>query len=151
MTDNEIIKALKLCVTNDYFGHNCKVCPFKPHGAVCTSVMLRCVFELINRQKAEIEALRMDNQQLQSDIANANMNADHALAEIERLTNTQRIYPNDFCGVLCDFAEERIAKAKAQAIKEFAERVKLLNQENLIIWNEHIDNLAKEMVGDASG
>ena len=37
---------------------------------------------------------------------------------------------------------------KAEAYKEFADMVKLLNQKNLIIWNEQIDNLLKEMVGE---
>lgn len=60
MTDEQIIKAFKLCVTNDYFEHNCKECPFKPHGAVCMVVMLRHALDLINRQKAEIERLEKE-------------------------------------------------------------------------------------------
>ena len=38
-----------------------------------------------------------------------------------------------------------IERARAEAIKEFAERVKMLNNTNLILWNEQIDQIAKEM------
>lgn len=50
--------------------------------------------------------------------------------------------------VLARQLPELASAIQADAIKEFAERIKLLNQENLIIWNEQIDNLVKEMVGD---
>ena len=45
-------------------------------------------------------------------------------AEIERLTVPKELIDDDFCGVVCEFAEELIKKAKAEAIKEFAERLK---------------------------
>ena len=75
--------------------------------------------------------------------------------EIERLKGIV-ISPSkdhmDFCGVLCDYAEELIDKAKSEAYKEFAERLK---EEALpkCDWDncvdvEDIDNLLKEMVGD---
>lgn len=47
--------------------------------------ILRETINFMYRKHSELEALRMDNQQLQSDIANANMNADHAMAENARL------------------------------------------------------------------
>ena len=37
---------------------------------------------------------------------------------------------------------------KAEAYKECIEKVKILNQNNLILWNEQLDNLLKEMGGD---
>ena len=46
---------------------------------------LLAAIKFMHRTYSEIEALRMDNQQLQSDIANANMNADHTMAENARL------------------------------------------------------------------
>ena len=39
--------------------------------------------------------------------------------------------------------------AKAEAIKEFAERVKVVVKFNYIVWDEQIDYIVKEMVGDA--
>lgn len=37
---------------------------------------------------------------------------------------------------------------KSEAYKECLEKVKILNQNNLILWNEQLDNLLKEMVGE---
>ncbi len=41
-----------------------------------------------------------------------------------------------------------VSKIRAEAIKEFAGRVKILNNENLFLWKEDIDDLVKEMVGE---
>ena len=156
MTDNEIIKALRECTNNGYNSEDgtCRRCPlqdFSPAPEECMTELLRNALNLINRQKAEIKALRMDNQQLQSDIINANMNADHALAEIERLTAERDVMHQDVIA-----AEEyawQCKTAKAEAYKEFAERVKLefyYEFDELIpsIMADKIDNLAKEMAGD---
>lgn len=68
-------------------------------------------------------------------------------AEIERLRDTLKIYHN---------YNPAIKRAKAEAVKEFAERLiqsligmpqKDLNYSNLI---EHIDNLYKKTVGDSN-
>ena len=67
-------------------------------------------------------------------------------AEIERLKGKVDMYEEER-KYHFEMSRQRIA----EGIKEFAERIKLLNQENLIIWNEQIDNLAKEMVGDGDG
>ena len=44
--------------------------------------------------------------------------------------------------------QKYIAKAKAEAIKEFAERLKKLMELETVIYNSHIDNLVKELVSD---
>lgn len=62
-------------------------------------------------------------------------------AENERLKTNLNIE-------LENYATEYDNKIKAEAYREFAERVKLLNQNNLILWNEQIDNILKELVGD---
>lgn len=54
MTDNEIIKALECCM------NACKECPFKKYGEECAAKLNKCALDLINRQKAEIERLRVD-------------------------------------------------------------------------------------------
>lgn len=82
MTDNEIIKALECC--NKPVGSNsCVDCPLYEINN-CSETMIIFSLDLINRQKAKIEALQMDNQQLQSDIANASMNLEHLQTEIEK-------------------------------------------------------------------
>ena len=127
MTDNEIIKALELCVTNDYFEQNCKDCSFKKHGAVCMDVMLKYVLDLINRQKAEIEHLK-------------------------NIRNEKAFF----------LAEDIKNEVKANAIKEFAERLKAIynddsrydrpNAHTLIVkLFANIDDLVKEMVGVDNG
>ena len=51
MTDNEIIKALKICTSEDL---GCQDgCPYISGG--CVSEIKKHVLDLINRQKAEIE------------------------------------------------------------------------------------------------
>lgn len=61
MTDNEIIKALECCIAkrNQY----CFSCSFSKETN-CTLKMLEKTLDLINRQKAEIEQLRLENRVL---------------------------------------------------------------------------------------
>ena len=61
-------------------------------------------------------------------------------AEIERL--------EEILGGTSKVLAETCAGVKAEAVKEFAEKVKTLNRQNLFLWNEQIDNLVKEMVGE---
>ena len=126
MTDNEIIKALECCIPNNM--EKCLVCPF--HRECIKedkNYLAEYALDLINRQKAEIE----------------------------RLTVPKELIDDDFCGVVCEFAEELIKKAKAEAIKEFAERLKEKERPTfplaMVIDVCEIDNLVKEMVGEASG
>ena len=64
MTDNEIIKALKCCIDC-----NCKECPccrIIDGGINCTEIDKEEIFDLINRQKAEIERLNIELQSMRS-------------------------------------------------------------------------------------
>ena len=70
---------------------------------------LQTVFNLINRQQAKIDALQMDNEQLQSDIINSNMNLEHQQAEIESLQK---------------YNAELAYKHYNHGIKEFAQKLK---------------------------
>ena len=45
------------------------------------------------------------------------------VVENEKLVNIPPKDPMDFCGVVCNYAEELIEKAKSEAYKEFAERL----------------------------
>ncbi len=60
MTDNEIIKALECCSTDD----GCETCP--AHGTGCE--LEKPALDLINRQKAEIERLAKENIGLKYDL-----------------------------------------------------------------------------------
>ena len=97
MTDNEIIKALEWCA--DTKGEMSNECPYVLGVCSCNNEQLhKDALDLINRQKAKIEALQMDNEQLQSDVANANMNLEHMTAEVER-TSQFMARRSRFCGL----------------------------------------------------
>ena len=61
----------------------------------------------------------------------------------------------DFCGVLCDYAEELIDKAKAEAYKEFAERLNAeaqmadcFDSYSMVVGTHFINNLLTEMIDE---
>lgn len=63
MNDNDIIKALECCLDNDILDTNCKECPLKKQNPECMDIMMKAILDLINRQKAEIERLKKENNQ----------------------------------------------------------------------------------------
>lgn len=55
MTDKQIIKAVGICRSQD----TCRGCPYHElYMAGCVGALMKDVFDLINRQKAEIERLK---------------------------------------------------------------------------------------------
>lgn len=175
MTDNEIMKVLECC-TN---GHPCYKCELLGDDE-CAFTINRIALDLINRQKSKVQALKMDIEQLQNDIINANCNCDHiamlfeeekaenqslkkvaetqqSLAmerhfEIERLKaeiEKYRNFINQKLGGAVDLISVYdIEVAKAEAIKEFAGRMKGKWCVDSITCCENIDELVEEMVGD---
>ena len=140
MTDNEIIKAFECC---DIKGV-CNNCPFKNDRESCERLG-DLVLDLINRQKAENSNLTSRLTSLQNDLTSAK-------AEIERLTAMVEaaedyLHPLPFKNAF----DEEIAKAKAEAIKEFAERLKGMHRHNttsvvsLVTVFDNINNLVDEM------
>ena len=144
MTDKEIIKALKDEVKSAEY-----VDSYYCNGVDLT--LIKSAIDLINRQQTENINLKWHLEQLKS-------RYDNARTEIERLKGisvSSSKDPMDFCGVLCDYAEELIDKTKSEAYKEFAER---LNEEaqiadcfdsyNMVVGTHFIDNLLKEMIDE---
>ena len=133
MTDKEIIKALECCTTK---GAKCSDCPaFKKVDRSDCKKYFRGAIDIINRQQAEIERLRNENEILSK-------NADTAFQD--GLNEAQDLY-----------AEQVKDEIKSEAIKEFAERLKERQQTFIgdeyaykFIYLIEIDNLAKEMVGE---
>jgi hypothetical protein len=131
MTDTEIIKALECCAKLDFENWDiCKTeCPYANHCYDTEKGInaMEDFLSIINRQQEEIEGLCME------------------LDEV--------VIAKD---LLFDEAEALIKKARAEAIKEFAERLKeryipsLSFDEDLreVVAVKTIDNLVKEMVGD---
>ena len=106
MTDNEIIKALVCCSNScdDGFA-KCDECPRFEEGSGCTLRTMKDAFDLINRQKAEIERLL----KIIADKEDSCM----GLATQLKITN------------------ELLKTAKSEAIKEFAEELEyfVLNED----------------------
>ena len=132
MTDEQIIKALERC----YQHRACCYCnSLEECGS--TKDLTTSALDLINRQKTEIDILIRKKETLRDEVAEQQ-------AEIERLREENTAL--DGANVLLTVT---LQNARAEAIKEFAERLKdqayINNYCNLVINTESIDNLVKEM------
>lgn len=155
MKDNEIIKALECCKDND-----CDNCPFEEQCRRNGS-LADIALDLINRQKAEIVKLEKVEKYADKTIK-------AQAAEIERLQAENKKQKaileeiNDEINPLPFETDFDIAmkKAKYEAIKEFAERLKIEAFECDVSFGYgkecyqqavaviEIDNLVKEMTED---
>ena len=143
MTDKEIIKALECCADIYY----CTDCPCKEF---CNDLgkLQKNALNLINRQQAEIERLTTLSELGKMRANDYRVMRDRALkaeAEIERLQIRLRKVRNQFTDLGKMYSEIR-----AEAIKEFAERLKEKIELNFSIVDVYdcINNLAEEMVGE---
>ncbi len=93
MTDNEIIKALKVC----HITCGCSECPYEKAPDDCVETLKRDALDLINRQKAEIERLHAEIERLHKEVGYWEAETKEARADIDQ--------------------------AVAEAVKEFAERL----------------------------
>lgn len=133
MTDNEIIKALEcLC----WRPSKCRECPYSPRYEfpLCQRQIAKDSLDLINRQKAEIERLKSAN--------------DEKFRQWDMLAEKTKTH-------YADLYNEAKDKLKAEAYKEFAEKLKDAAMPYLrggkyyeIITTRYIDTLLKEMVGE---
>lgn len=129
MTDVETIKALECCLNGNVQKSQAEVCDPCPlfHEGNCTDILKQNALDLINRLNAEIERLSTDVKLLKADV-----NAD--TAEINGL-------------------KRRLITAKAEARKEFAERLKekaiarsaLFNGETIYLCD--VDSVLSELEG----
>jgi hypothetical protein len=168
MTDNEIIKALECCSSQKV--NACDDCPFYERCYNNDEFIEKEAIDLINRQKAEIdrqkdhiELLEIEKQAIKKDSEKSRTAAMEVIkkqdAEIERLKKV--------VSHLEDYANGVADQVKAEAVKEFAERLKSFlaincrtvsednpNTDDIIFGYEiddvdiFIDNLVKEMVGE---
>lgn len=115
-TDDEVIKALECCVCGCCIAKGCPLFDENDDDDIgkCTSELSKNALALINRQKAEIERL------------NGCVKTEEEVRPIAKAV-----------------IDAGVAIAKAEAYKEFAERLKFR------VYNRYfsilIDNLAKEM------
>ena len=141
LTDSEIVKALECCTKREHQCCNDGECPLFYKTATyseCRWKLLKGTTDLINRLQAENERLET----LNSDLVE--------IQDIRKKVNLALIAEN---------AELTTAyeTAKAEAYKEFAERLESIMYEKYQKYDDQpypiatisiIDNLLKEMVGD---
>lgn len=125
MTDNDIIKALEYCFTNDWNRTKCDKCKFYTGTTQCVEDLKSASIYLINRQQAEIERLKCE---------------------------MGKLLPKD-CpyAMQAEVSNKLEVQIKSEAVKEFAERLKetkFKQGNDYIIYASNIDILAEEMVGD---
>lgn len=135
MTDNEIMQALKCCSVFDC--DSCPLCSYGDTSVVCSGYLYGEIIDLINRQRAEIGRMKENH------VKN--------FEKWELLDRkTKQFYAERY--------EEAKEIVKAEAIKEFAEKLKNKVIVDLFcgvdsadylddILFKNIDNLVKEMVG----
>ena len=123
MTDEQIIKALEYHVSD--IDDGCKSCVFNGYGNGygCLKALILAVADLINRQKAEIERLKMIIEQIENDLQ-------------------PLPFETDF--------EKAAKRIKSEAIKEFAERLRKylcldLREGISVVTADDVDKLVKEM------
>ena len=145
MTDKEIKKALGCCIGR----YSCGDCEYRDTCGDDMNKILKIALDLINRQQAEIEYMQGEREVLLEDIQFSSNQVIEQQKEIERLT----INMNAF-GLGMKREKERADTIKAEAIKEFADRLKseMLGKYCLYfdgeITNAVIEKLVKEMVGE---
>ena len=136
MADEQVIKAMEYCATDD--GDDCFQCPYgnivyTPGNGGCVNRCRKDALDLINRQKSEVENLEKQMDWLTGYNKNL-MDANTALSE-------------------------EILEAKAEAYKDFVNRLKNSNEfysciraignvDKMDSVVNCIDNLLKEMVGE---
>jgi hypothetical protein len=105
MTDNDIIKVLNYCANvKDY--EDCRKCPIKNTCDNHSEKLVVVVADLVNRQKAEIERLNLENSQM--------------IASIKGLKKLYETYPDD---------EEASALYLIRQINEIVKKMKGNNDE----------------------
>lgn len=127
MNDNDIIKALECCQAGKG-SYSCKKCPLFCRIPACQSHLAEAALDLINRQKTEIERLKWERDSaLKLFEANREVEQREHNSLIKELKTINSMIP------------ATLSRVKAEAIKEFAERLKDAVDEPTKIDGEDID------------
>lgn len=140
MTDNEIIKALELHAMDD--DNTCDDCDYRACG--CSYTLCKDAIYLINRLNIENENYSCNIKQLTSDhitLQNDFENAKSLYVKENKKVNKLNQKLIEIC--------KQLKTAKAEAIKEFAEKIRETTefQYEYYLCNI-IDDLVKEMVAE---
>ena len=144
MTDKEIIKALESEVKSAEY-----VDSYYCNGVDLT--LIKSAVALINHQKTEIDELKHEREVLIEDIHQSADKINEQLEEIEELQ-----IENKSLRSAANCYKLHCNEARTEAIKEFADRLKQKSEyyengqgwEGRICYDDDIDNIIKEMVGE---
>lgn len=156
MTDNDIIKALEIHADNEA---DCSGCPIyhSDTGETCVYELSQNALSLINRQKAENEALINGQETLQKYIAEQKAEIERLERTIEDLESIQEISPE--AKYLVDTKADKVIslmneilksqeQIKAEAITEFEDRLngaKFKQGYVYVICADDVSKIAKKM------
>lgn len=158
-TDDEIVKSMKCCSTP--YTSDCRGCHYQRSELEdilrdgCATELMRDAIDLINSKNAEIDRLEVELKAMRGA-------ANSYKAEVERLQKEvghNYAIRDEACKMLEDLEKSipiQFAKAKFEAIKEFAERLKdkasgIRVGGHEFVTVEGIDNLIKEMTVEDNG
>ena len=159
LTDSEIVKALECCKYE--YDTKCELCCYNFYSRTgCRAELRRNALDLINRLQAENGRQKSDNKQHKSVINNLRQELKDLRAKCKSEHLKFLIYEKkveELSEILSDTIRIRQTEIKAEAYKEFAERLKkalysdscrLVFDSDLDIFECAIDNLLKELVGE---
>lgn len=151
MTDNEISKALRCCAQPDPI---CKECPcYDPYLKYpCADQLKWAALNLIDSQKAEIERLENSLAISKKETKRYVGNYKCQKKEMEEYRNIIERATEGIREVKAMLPRE-LAKERAKAVKEFAERLKketLFDSGWGVIQPDVIDNLVKEFTEETT-
>ena len=153
MTDNEIIKALECCHKKE-----CSTCPCYDDEIECGEMLIGHTIDLIKRKDEQINGLIAGQETLQIGLAEKNKEVERMQKENNDIwMERNRIYQG-YLETQHEVKSYRHAynNAKAEAIKDFAERMKekghIPNEKwnttkEKAVYESDIDNLVKELTG----
>lgn len=132
MTDNEIIKALEICVDEEDRCGECPYCQYRFDLVIpCAEKNGKDLLNLINRQKAEIERLQNKVEELAEVLSNS-IRIRYAEAKAEAINELAVRFENELTEKVEEFY--------------FVEEYEFFMSTNKVL--EFFDNLVKEMVGE---
>lgn len=137
LSDNDIKKALEYKTKV-----GCELCDIKTKECCTTCIygLAKCALDLINRLEAENEKLNVELVGMRGACNSYKMHYDNAQAEIERLNKEI-----DRLSQCVMYHDGQIVDAKAEAVKEFAERLKAITDKEGWTDSGEIDDLVKEL------
>lgn len=133
MTDNEIIKCAENCTSDSPSYGICLYNDDRLTSSECMGELMKDLFDLTNRQQAESEKLEIELKAMRGAANSYKAEVERLQKENERFADIGKMY----------------SEIRAEAIKEFAERLKemKLNKQvlRLPLLDLDVDNLVKEM------